>query len=286
MMTAVEFPVRSEREWADLIRDDLGRAVEGIVASGKHLIEARCDLGRGRFGDMLRALQMHERTAERLMRIAQSPVLTDPNFAACLPTSMRTLAELTRFPSPILKGYLENGTINVATERAQVEALLKQPKPPTHGSGSELSQPVAESWVQSKPPVERMLAKQAENAEVEADTLAAEEVEAEACCCSFCDRADVDHLVGNAANTAFICWECGVQAAAYLPPQWRGRAFKALIGDVMVTVAHRPPEEPPQSPKRERPKGSKKTKRVAPARQHGDGFGDGTEQHNGGGAPQ
>jgi hypothetical protein len=214
MTTAVEIHVRSVAEWADLIRDDLGRAVEGIVASGKHLIEARCDLGRGRFGDMLRALRMHERTAERLMRIAESPVLTDPALAACLPTSMRTLAELTRFPSPILKGYLENGTINVATERAQVEALLKEPKPPTHGSGSELSQRVAEAWAHSKPPVEAMEAAMARNAEAEAEAFA-EEIEAEPRC-SFCGEADV--VVSNAAHTAFICLDCSTQAAALLAP--------------------------------------------------------------------
>jgi hypothetical protein len=165
---------------------------------------------------MLRVVRMHERTAERLMRIAESPVLTNPDFAACLPTSMRTLSELTRFPSPILEGYLQNGTINVATERAQVEALLKEPKP-THGSGSELSQPVAESWTQAKPAVERMVAAMARNAEEEAEALA-EEVEATEPCCSFCDRATVDHLVRNAAHTAFICWECSVQVEAILAP--------------------------------------------------------------------
>jgi hypothetical protein len=201
-------PTRSVDQWAALIRHDLGQTLGGIVAAGKHLIEARCDLGRGRFGEMLRVVRMHERTAERLMRIAESPVLTNPDFAACLPTSMRTLSELTRFPSPILEGYLQNGTINVATERAQVEALLKEPKP-THGSGSELSQPVAESWTQAKPAVERMVAAMARNAEEEAEALA-EEVEATEPCCSFCDRATVDHLVRNAAHTAFICWECSV----------------------------------------------------------------------------
>jgi hypothetical protein len=175
MMTGAEVPARTEAEWAAIIRADLGQTLGGIVATGKHLIEARCDLGRGRFGDMLRAVRMHERTAERLMRIAESPVLTNPDFAACLPTSMRTLAELTRFPSPILEGYLQDGTVNVATERTQVEALLKEPKP-THGSGSKPVHPVVEAWAQSKPPVERMEAKQAENAEQEAQAQAEADV--------------------------------------------------------------------------------------------------------------
>jgi hypothetical protein len=235
MTTDAEIHVRSVAEWADLIRDDLGRAVEGIVASGKHLIEARCDLGRGRFGDMLRALRMHERTAERLMRIAESPVLTDPALAACLPTSMRTLAELTRFPSPILKGYLENGTINVATERAQVEALLKEPKPPTHGSGSELSQRVAEAWAHSKPPVEAMEAAMARNAEAEAEAFA-EEIEAEPRC-SFCGGAGLD-LVSSAAHVAYICWDCAAEAEALLRPRPPSPELQAL-GDAMF--AHRAP---------------------------------------------
>jgi hypothetical protein len=169
-------PARTEQEWAAIINADLGRAVEGVVAAGKHLVQARCQLGRGRFGDMLRAANLHERTAERLMRIAESPVLTDPAHAARLPVSMRTLAELTRFPSPILKGYLEDGTINVATERADVEKLLGVRKP-TRGSGSKSSRDLpAESWAQSKPPVERMEAKQAENAEQEAQAQAEADV--------------------------------------------------------------------------------------------------------------
>jgi hypothetical protein len=267
MTTAVEFPVRSEREWADLIRDDLGRAVEGIVAAGKHLIEARRNLGRGRFGDLLRALRMHERTAERLMRIAESPVLTDPNFAACLPTSMRTLAELTRFPSPILEGYLQNGTINIATERAQVEALLKEPKP-THGSGSELSQPVAESWAQSKPPVERMLAKQAENAAAEAEVLA--EVEATEARCSFCDEAGLD-LVCNRSHEVFICRDCAGEAQALLAPLPISPEVEVIAAAMR---AHAAPEEAaaPTAP----------DQHVA-TRQRDDGLGDGADRHNGGG---
>jgi hypothetical protein len=211
MMTGAEVPARSEQEWADIIRADLGQALGGIIAAGRHLIQARCQLGRGRFGDMLRIVRMHERTAERLMRIAESPVLTSPDYAAHLPTSMRTLAELTRFPSPILEGYLQNGTINVATERADVEKLLKVPKP-THGSAPELSQP-AESWAQSKPPAEAMEAAMARNAEQEAEALA-EEIETNVRC-SFCDESDTD-LVCNASREAFICLECSVAVQALL----------------------------------------------------------------------
>jgi hypothetical protein len=243
------------------------KAVEGIIESGKILAEAKEALS-GRFiGFVQSRLGMSPRTAERLMAIAADTWITDSTHVSSLPPSWGTLYQIATLAVPERERLVEAGIIRPDMERADIEKEIRR----LRGSGSAKrknkipAQPVAESWAQSKPPVERMLAKQAENAEVEADALAAEEVEAEACCCSFCDRADVDHLVGNAANTAFICWECGVQAAAYLPPQWRGRAFKALIGDVMVTVAHRPPEEPPQSPKRERPKGSKKTKRVAPA---------------------
>jgi hypothetical protein len=264
-MSNAEVPARTEQEWATIIRSDLAHAVEGMVAAGQHLAQARCELGRGRYGDMLRAANLHERTAERLMRIAESPVLTNPDYAARLPTSMRTLSELTRFPSPILEGYLQDGTINVATERADVEKLLKEPKP-THGSGSEFSQPVAEA-AQSKPPVEQMEAKMARNAEEEAEALA-EKIEAKERC-SFCDEAAAKDLklACNASRTAFICRWCSMRAGHMLTPPMSPEDSKLFDAFMGLLVAGLPPDK---HPKRGRPKGSKNKKRVAPARQHGD----------------
>jgi hypothetical protein len=156
-------------------------------------------------------------------------------------------------------------------ERADIEKAIRQ----LRGSGStgrkKPVQPVIEARAQpTKPPVERMLAKMAANAE--AEVMAAEEVEAAEVCCSFCGETGLD-LVRNASHTVCICWDCAVEAAALLAPPPLPPEVHA-IGDAML--AHRTPEEPPKPEKEAR----------APARQQGDGFGDGAEQHNGGGARQ
>jgi hypothetical protein len=177
MITAAEIPARGEAEWAAIIQADLGRAVESIVASGKHLIEARCELGRGRWGDMLRTIDMHEREAERRMLIGENPVLSDPAYACRLPASMRTLAELARLPKVVLEGYIKDGTVSPETTRREAEKLVSRQSRPT-GSGSR-NRAVIEPSAPPKPlaadEVKAMVAKMAANAEAEAAALAADE---------------------------------------------------------------------------------------------------------------
>jgi hypothetical protein len=55
--THAEVPKHSETEWAEIISSDLGRAVEGIIAAGQHLQQAKYQLGHGRFLPLLRSIK-------------------------------------------------------------------------------------------------------------------------------------------------------------------------------------------------------------------------------------
>src|SRR5262245_8971885 len=87
-------PVRSADEWATIIKNDLGGAIDRIISAGTHLAQAKHQLGRGHYGDMLKAIGLHERAARRLIAIAKHKVLSNPEYHARLPISMRTLSEL------------------------------------------------------------------------------------------------------------------------------------------------------------------------------------------------
>jgi hypothetical protein len=119
-------PTRSVDEWASIIKRDLGDAIDSIIRAGTHLTQAKHQLGKGHYGDMLKAIGLHERTARRLIAIAENKVLSNPEYHARLPVSMRTLAELAEIPAPVLVGYIKDGTVNIDMERSEVGTLRKR----------------------------------------------------------------------------------------------------------------------------------------------------------------
>ena len=120
-----DVPKHSEDEWVEIIRNDLSRAVEGIIAAGEHLQQAKYQLDHGRFLPLLRSIGLHERTAERLMKIARNVVLANPTHGSRLPTSMRTLYVLSTLPPKMLEAKIIDGTITPDIERKDVERLKR-----------------------------------------------------------------------------------------------------------------------------------------------------------------
>jgi hypothetical protein len=113
----------SVEEWAGIITDDFNRSVEGIVAAGRHLQEAKDQLDHGEFGPLLDRLNLHPRAAERLIKIANNEVLANPTHWVGLPTFRRTLSELATLPPEFLEEKIADGTVNPQTTRKDVEAL-------------------------------------------------------------------------------------------------------------------------------------------------------------------
>jgi hypothetical protein len=131
VVTAVpraEVTPRPIDEWVQIIRADFRRSVEGIIAAGRHLQEAKAEVDHGEWLPLLHRLKISGvgngiRWAQMLMTIAENEVLANPNHWFALPTSWRTLYELTKLPPETLEAKIADGTIAPDITREEVSAL-------------------------------------------------------------------------------------------------------------------------------------------------------------------
>src|SRR5262249_48134579 len=112
----------SDTYWAAQIRASWQKCVTSIIETGKLLIEAKGQLGHGRFEAMSKTkLPFNPRTAQMLMGIAEHPVISNANHGSHLPPSWRTLYELTKIPDKTLLAEIENGS-NISANAENVPA--------------------------------------------------------------------------------------------------------------------------------------------------------------------
>ena len=117
----------SDTYWAAQIRASWQKCVTSIIETGKLLIEAKGQLGHGRFEAMNKTkLPFSPRTAQMLMCIAEHPVISNANHGSHLPPSWRTLYELTKIPDKMLLAKIADGTIRADLERKDVAKLKGQ----------------------------------------------------------------------------------------------------------------------------------------------------------------
>jgi hypothetical protein len=123
-------PVRTLEDWADYIGEAHRKEVEAIILKGRRLLEANEALP---YGDWEKLFKGHPNavanpipfsvaTAKMYMAICTHPVLSNRNLSNDLPTSWRTLYELTLLPESVLLANLRNGVIRSETTRAEVHA--------------------------------------------------------------------------------------------------------------------------------------------------------------------
>ena len=96
---------------------------------GDTLIAAKADLKEkrqhGRFEKMVRELPIKERSAQYLMTISKDERLRKAHHGALLlPTSWRTLAEITRLTDKEFEAAVANGTIDPETRRRDIEEII------------------------------------------------------------------------------------------------------------------------------------------------------------------
>lgn len=112
------------QHWAKRIHGSWQKAVESIIETGKLLIEAKAELDHGEFTRMIEdRLPFGPRTAERLMAIAEHPVIGNPTQWVAFPPSWRTLSELATLPAPIVEARIKDGSINPAMQRKDAYRL-------------------------------------------------------------------------------------------------------------------------------------------------------------------
>jgi Protein of unknown function (DUF3102) len=125
-------PLVDRREHVQRITAAWQNTVHNIIETGRLLIEAKDDIGYGGFQEMIRAeLPFGPNTAQRLMQIAENPVLSNAAHAPLLPASWMTLYELAKLPKAgvDLEVLIEERAIHPKMERADVRALLPSRKP-------------------------------------------------------------------------------------------------------------------------------------------------------------
>ena len=123
--------VRTGTEWADVIRADLGRAVEGIVSAGRHLIAAKADVQHGEWLPMLHRVGIDTGTASRLMQIARNPAIASSGNCQNLPTALRALHELSQLSPEAIESGIEHGDIHPAMTAKDAKGYAAEVSPKT-----------------------------------------------------------------------------------------------------------------------------------------------------------
>lgn len=122
-------PPRAE-QWADRICTQLGKSVEAIIEVGRLLVKAKADLAHGEWGRLFadELVPFSINTAQRLMKIAEHPQLSNAAHVQHLPPNWGTLYELTKADRGKLKNALKDGAITPDMQRRDVKALLPPKK--------------------------------------------------------------------------------------------------------------------------------------------------------------
>lgn len=142
MITIATMP-EAER-WADAICTQLGKTVESIIKVGQLLAKAKAGLPHGEWGRMFnnKLVPFGQRTADRLMVVAQHPTLSNSTHASNLPPSWMTLYELTKVEPKRLKAAFKEGLITPDMPRKAVAALL----PPKQNRGPATKKQIDVEW--------------------------------------------------------------------------------------------------------------------------------------------
>src|SRR5437868_7722703 len=127
-MTEQQLPVLSIQavSYAVKINNCWRHTREAVLQTGDMLLEAKAKLPHGDFEAMLTTgLDFKPRTAQRLMAVAADPRLRNATHGSLLPTSWRTLYELTRMDDATFGAAIADGTIHPDMERKEISTGTK-----------------------------------------------------------------------------------------------------------------------------------------------------------------
>jgi hypothetical protein len=132
-------PTDLAQPWATKINRSMAESVVAIIQTGRAFLEAKRQLRHGGFQRLFAGhpeavrepVRCSKRTAERLMKIATHPVLSNATHVSLLPPSWGTLYELTRVEPRRLAEAIDDGVIRPDMTRRQVSALVYRPRVPS-----------------------------------------------------------------------------------------------------------------------------------------------------------
>ncbi|MEK4034039.1 DUF3102 domain-containing protein [Methylocystis sp. IM3] len=133
--------------WAERITAAWQKSVASILETGHNLIQAKQELEHGEWLKMIKdELPFGEDTAERLMKVARNPVLSNSDHGRNLPASYQTLYELAKLPDDLLEKKIESGEITPRTERKDVVSMRGEaPKASASGRSGVVKHPELET---------------------------------------------------------------------------------------------------------------------------------------------
>ena len=128
-------PVTRLQQLADLGTRKWGKGPQAIMETGQFLIHVKKEVDHGEFSQLFTGykgkakavtnpMPFQQHFAEKLMRIARHPVLSNSTNWSNLPTSVSTLDLLTQFSQEDLERYLSQGQVTPETTADQVRGLL------------------------------------------------------------------------------------------------------------------------------------------------------------------
>lgn len=116
-------------EWARIVRADLGQAVAGFVAAGRHLADAKKAIAHGQWEAWCKEqVGISPATAVMLMALPRHEVIANPYHGKDLPPSWRTLYELSRLDAPLLVAAIEAGDVHAEMERKSAVGIVTEYK--------------------------------------------------------------------------------------------------------------------------------------------------------------
>lgn len=113
-------------KWAAQICSKLSKSVEAILEIGRVLINAKKQLAHGEWQRLFdeRMVPFSQSAAERLMKIAVHPLLSNATHASILPPSWYTLYELTKLPEAQLAQAIDEGRVTPDMPRDMAKKLM------------------------------------------------------------------------------------------------------------------------------------------------------------------
>lgn len=131
-MNAIATTLPTRGEFVERISALWHRSREYILALGRALIEAKAALDHGEFTAMIESdLPFGPDNAQRFMRIAKDPKLSNPANSQVLPSAVAALEALTDLQEDQFEEAVQTGEIHPRMTTADAKALIGHPREPT-----------------------------------------------------------------------------------------------------------------------------------------------------------
>ncbi|MBF0368561.1 MAG: hypothetical protein HQL52_03800 [Magnetococcales bacterium] len=129
-----------------------GSSVAGVIEAGKVLIRVKKNTKFGHYLPLVEALGISNTTAQRYIKVAKDPRLSNAAIWPHLPQGLRILYEISKLKDPQFQQGLATNQITPHMEHKDVERLRRgeqKPSPPPEGPTKTIQTPLSrgERWL-------------------------------------------------------------------------------------------------------------------------------------------